>query len=45
MTEAKNVKEQFFATKICKSLAFARFLCLMLRTPKEDRVHVFYIIA
>ena len=25
MTEAKNVKEQFFVTKICKPFALARF--------------------
>ena len=39
MTEAKNVKGQFFPTKICKILAFARFLCLLLRSPKEDRAY------
>ena len=36
MTEAKNVKEQFFATKICKILAIAR-LSLFNASPSERR--------
>ena len=36
MKEAKNVKEQFFMTKICKNLAFARF-SLFNASPSEKR--------
>ena len=36
MTEAKNVKEQFYVTKLCKILAFARF-SLFDASPSERR--------
>ena len=46
MTEVRYVKEQIFLRpKYAKFFLLQDFLRLMLRPPKEDRVHVFNIIA